>query len=86
MSNRRFHRDGWSRSQVLETLNEAHGSDFSWKDPHNLKASYFAGEDVVEVARTAFDLYMSDNAIYGASLYPSLPQLEAVDRLRVGCL
>ena len=61
----------------MKTLQAAHDGDFSWNDPHNLKASYYAGDDVVRVAREAFDLYMSDNAIYGASLYPSLPQLEA---------
>ena len=76
MSNRQFHNSGWTHSQVLEDLKITQESDFSWNDPHNLKASYFAGEDVVEVAKEAFNLYMSDNAIYGASLYPSLPQLE----------
>ena len=77
MSNRKFHADGWKESQVMDALKGAHDGDFSWKDPHNLKASYYAGDDVVRIAREAFDLYMSDNTIYGASLYPSLPQLEA---------
>ena len=77
MSNRKFHATGWDESQVMDALKDAHDGDFSWKDPHNLKASYYAGEDVVRIAQTAFDVYISDNAIYGASLYPSLPQLEA---------
>lgn len=76
MSNRRLHMKGWTHSEVLENLKNSRESDFDWNDPRNLKASYFAGHDVVEVAKEAFNLYMADNAIYGASLYPSLPQLE----------
>jgi sphinganine-1-phosphate aldolase len=77
MSNRKFHASGWDESQVMATLCAAHDGDFAWNDPHNLKASYYAGDDVVKVARAAFDLYMSDNAVYGGSLYPSLPRLES---------
>ena len=56
MSNRDFHRDGWPLETVLESLETKRAGDVSWHDPRNLKASYFAGEDVVEVANRAFDL------------------------------
>ena len=76
MSNRRFERQGQSWPEIERALHEAHARDLVWTDPHNLKASYFAGEDVVRVATDAFNLYMGNNAIYGATLYPSLPELE----------
>ena len=77
MSNRSFQVSGQSEEQIFEALDSGRQGDFAWNDLHNLKAAYFAGEEVVRVAKRAFDLYMSDNAIYAATLYPSLPRIEA---------
>lgn len=77
MSSRRFQREGWSRQGVRDALAEFRTQDFDWKNPRNFKASYFAGDGVVQIADDAFNQYMGDNVIYGHSLFPSLPQLES---------
>ena len=77
MSNRKFERQGRPWSELEKSLAQRRKMDADWRDPHNLKASYFAGDDVVQVAADSFNFYMGDNAIYGASLYPSLPMMEA---------
>ena len=74
---RRFAERGIDGEDVLASLSAGRDGDLDWTDPHNLKASYFAGAEVHRVAYEAFRLYMGDNAIYGATLYPSLPRLEA---------
>ena len=53
MSNRKFHASGWSESKVMGALTEAHDSDFSWNDPHNLKASYYANTEHTRMSTTA---------------------------------
>jgi len=52
-------------------------SDFRWNDLKNLRASYFAGADVAEVAADAYASYFGVNALYGAIAYPSLRRLES---------
>jgi len=77
ISNRNFAREGRSRSQIEEALVAGRQGDLDWRNPKNLQASYFAGDDVVSIAANAYNLYMGDNVIYGPTLYPSLPRLEA---------
>ncbi len=57
-------------------LEKARREDHSWKDPRNLRASYFAGDDVVQLATEAFTSYLGKNALYGALAYPSLRRYE----------
>ena len=75
MSEARF--TGRSAEQVQAELAEARRDDLRWSDPRNLRASYFAGDDVVRVATGAFTSYFGANALYGAVAYPSLRRLEA---------
>ncbi len=77
ISNRHFAREGLSRSHIQDLLVSGRKGDLDWRDPKNLQASYFAGDDVVSVAADAYNLYMGDNQIYGPAFYPSLPRLEA---------
>ena len=77
MSNRRFAARGLSRDEIAAAMATLRADDQSWDDPRNLKASYFAGEDVTRIATEAFAQHMDDNVIYGASSYPSLPAYEA---------
>ncbi len=77
MTNRRFPAEGLSPDEISAAMDAMRADDRVWDDPKNLKASYYAGEDVTRVATEAFNLHMGDNAIYGASVYPSLPAYEA---------
>jgi glutamate/tyrosine decarboxylase-like PLP-dependent enzyme len=73
----RFLRGGIPEVEINAELARARQGDLRWNDPHNLRASYFAGDDVVRVAREAFASYFGANALYGAVAYPSLRRLEA---------
>ena len=76
MTNRHFAADGLSQDDIAGTMAAMRAGDGAWDDPRNLKASYFAGDDVTRVATDAFNLHMGDNVIYGAAVYPSLPAYE----------
>lgn len=76
-SNRQFPEAGLDVDALRAEMDAIAADDRRWDDPRNLKASYWAGEDVVAVAREAYDRHIGDNAIYGASMFPSLPRYEA---------
>lgn len=72
-----FFDHGVSLPALRSELAAARAGDARWNDLRNLRASYFAGDDVVQVATEAFSTYFGMNALYGAVAYPSLRQLEA---------
>jgi sphinganine-1-phosphate aldolase len=76
-SNRQFPEAGLDREALRAEMDRVAADDRRWDDPRNLKASYWAGADVVAVAREAYDRHIGDNAIYGASMFPSLVRYEA---------
>jgi sphinganine-1-phosphate aldolase len=76
-SNRQFPEAGLGIDALRAEMDALAADDRRWDDPRNLKASYWAGEDVVAVAREAYDRHIGDNAIYGASMFPSLLRYEA---------
>jgi len=75
-SNRTFADEGLSRAALDAEMDALRHTDRRWNDPKNLRASYDAGEDVVAVANAAYAAHIGDNAIYGASSYPSLRRYE----------
>jgi glutamate/tyrosine decarboxylase-like PLP-dependent enzyme len=54
----------------------ARANDLPWRAPRIFKPAYFAGEDLVEVANAAYQMYVSDNALYGNSAFPSIGRYE----------
>src|SRR5689334_17825804 len=72
-----FFRSSTSAPEVRSLLAAARAHDSRWSDPKNLRASYFAGDDVVALAVEAFSSYLGANALYGSVAYPSLKQFEA---------
>jgi glutamate/tyrosine decarboxylase-like PLP-dependent enzyme len=72
-----FFAAGSDPETVDRELNAARAGDARWSDPRNLRASYFAGDDVVRVATQAFTRYLGTNAVYGAVAYPSLRRFES---------
>jgi len=76
-SNRPFAERGLSEAELWQAMDDMAADDRRWDDPKNLKASFWSGDDVVRVAAQAFARHQGDNAIYGASLYPSLKAYES---------
>jgi glutamate/tyrosine decarboxylase-like PLP-dependent enzyme len=72
-----FFSGGKAAAEVRRELAAAREGDARWNDLKNLRASYFAGDDVVAIATEAYAAYFGSNALYGAIAYPSLPALEA---------
>ena len=89
-SARRFDRTGLTQQEVMAQLRHLKSTDADWNDPKNLKAAYFAGEDVLRISWEAYTAYKSDNLLYGKLLYPSLPKMAdevvgmALDMLNAG--
>jgi sphinganine-1-phosphate aldolase len=65
-----------SVDEIRAELVSARENDATWKDRRNLRASYFAGDDVVAIATEAFTSYLGKNALYGALAYPSVRRFE----------
>jgi glutamate/tyrosine decarboxylase-like PLP-dependent enzyme len=72
-----FFTSGIPVAEVEAALATLRRADARWNDPRNLRASYFAGDEVVAIAAKAYASYFGANALYGALAYPSLPKLEA---------
>src|SRR6188474_993573 len=71
-----FFAGGVPAEAIRADLGEARRKDHDWRDLHNLRACYFAGNDVVALAEEAFTSYLGKNALYGALAYPSLRRYE----------
>lgn len=77
MSERTFAARGQAWEQVRAAMEEARKGDLPWRSARAFKPAYFAGEDIVEVANAAYAMYISDNALYGQTSYPSIGRYEA---------
>ena len=62
-------------------MNAARLDDAPWRGPRTFKPAYFAGDDVVEVANRAYQMYITDNALHGKAVFPSIVryQTEVID-------
>ncbi|MEO8451630.1 MAG: aminotransferase class V-fold PLP-dependent enzyme [Gemmatimonadota bacterium] len=72
-----FFAGGLAADAILADLASVRRTDATWNDARNLRASYFAGDDVVELATRAFTSVLGKNALYGALAYPSVRRYEA---------
>ncbi len=72
-----FFAGGTPAAGIRAELAELRGGNARWNDLRNLRASYFAGDDVVQIAGEAYSAYFGMNALYGAIAYPSLRRIEA---------
>ena len=72
----RFPARGQAWEQVRTAMEDARKDDLPWRGACIFKPAYFAGEDIVEVANAAYLMYITDNALYGHSSYPSIGRYE----------
>jgi len=77
MRNSRFPPLSKSWKDVESEMTAARRSDMPWRDAHNFKPAYFGGEDVLDVANGALNMYLAENAIFSRTAYPSLGQYES---------
>ena len=62
--------------EIEEDMIRGRGSDTAWTSPRNFAASYFAGQDVADVAREAFVQHIGDNVTHRYGLHPSVVRYE----------
>lgn len=67
---------GQSQPELDETLEKAKARNLAWYGPRMFRPSYFAGTDVLDVATKAFNLFASENWLYGRTSYPALGEFE----------
>src|SRR6266540_5037221 len=69
---------GHSWKEIRSTLAalKRRKENLPWHGPRKFRPSYFAGEDVVEVATKSFNLFLMENWLYGRTSFPALGQLE----------
>lgn len=67
---------GQSGRQVAETLAQLKAQNTPTYGPRMFRPSYFAGEDVVEVAENAYAEFIKENWLYGRTTYPALGRFE----------
>ena len=74
-----FFEVGKSREDVLNDLGQRRvlAADLDWHNPRNLKACYYAGDDVVQISLDAYSMFFGDNLLYSSSLFPSLPDMSS---------
>ncbi len=62
---------------IQAEMASAHQEDKPWYAPRQFKGgSYFGGEDVVQVANDAYQMYINHNALFAPDLFPSLVKYE----------
>ena len=57
-------------------MEHVRGKDLHWYAERSFKPAYFAGDEVLEIANQAYQMYITDNALYSQSAFPSLQQYE----------
>tara|TARA_Y100000758_G_scaffold98223_1_gene67985 strand:- start:14 stop:1267 length:1254 start_codon:yes stop_codon:yes gene_type:complete len=77
MQNSRFPQFSRSWKEIESEMMVARQFDMPWRDARNFKPAYFGGEDVLEVANGALNMYLAENAIFSRTAYPSLGQYES---------
>ena len=76
MQNSKFPRQGRTWEEIRAEMLEARGEDLPWVAQRSFKPAYYAGDEVVEIANQAYQMYITDNALYAHSAFPSLHRYE----------
>jgi glutamate/tyrosine decarboxylase-like PLP-dependent enzyme len=63
MSEKKLPQKGMPREQIVSLMNESRKIDADWKNARTWSLVYYAGEDILEVAKTAYNAFFSENAL-----------------------
>ena len=78
MSNNQLPPHGRNWEKVKAEMEAAQKDDSPWHSERMfIGGSYFGGEDVVEVANEAYQMYINYNALYATKIFPSLVRYES---------
>lgn len=73
---RSFPKTGLDWTDIHQYLSEARKDDVDWRGGKITGLVYFAGDDVMQVAKDAYTMFFAENAVYPA-VYPSMSTLES---------
>ena len=77
MSHNQIPPHGHSWEKVKAEMEAAQKDDLPWHSERMfIGGSYFGGDDVVEVANEAYQMYINYNALYATKIFPSLVRYE----------
>ena len=71
----RIPEQGWSRERVIETLEQFRANDVPWREARTWAYVYDPGPAAEEVIKTAFSMYLTENAL-DPTVFPSTLRLE----------
>jgi glutamate/tyrosine decarboxylase-like PLP-dependent enzyme len=71
----RIPEQGWSKQQVIETLEQFRAGDMPWRDGRTWAYVYDPGPEAEEVIKQAFTMYLSENAL-DPTVFPSTLRME----------
>ena len=72
MTDRKFPARGRSWGEVRVAMEEARKDDLPWHGERLFRPAYFSGDDIVDVAGKAYQMYISHNQLYSTTSFPSL--------------
>jgi sphinganine-1-phosphate aldolase len=70
-------KNGRSWEDIRDEMQVAREADLPWVTERSFKPAYFAGNDIVDIANQAYQMYITDNALYAHSAFPSLHRYES---------
>src|SRR4051794_38429644 len=71
---------GRNLEDLTAEMRDAHVEDLPVHHPRLFRPAYFAGSDVLDVGAAAFQMYYSENALYGSSNSYGTPSYPSVLR------
>lgn len=71
-----FPKTGTDRATLLNEMQLMKTNDLNWKEGRNFSYVYYAGEEILQTVKEAYDLYFTENAL-NPSAFPSLKKMES---------
>lgn len=72
----RFPEKGIEKEALIQQLKNLKADDADWRSGRNFAYVYFAGDEVLNTVKEAYDLYFSENAL-NPTAFPSLRKMES---------
>ncbi len=70
-----FPEKGTPRETLLQKMSDRKANDYRWRDGRTFAYVYYAGDEILETVKAAYNLYFSENAL-NPSAFPSLRDME----------
>ncbi len=70
-----FPQTGTPRETLLQQMADRKANDYRWRDGRTFAYVYYAGDEILETVKAAYNLYFSENAL-NPSAFPSLREME----------